>query len=128
MTREEAIAYLQPIADSASLENYKEALNLAIDALRFQEREEKNLPMTAERLAAMDYSAPPDAPNINEMTWEELEKVTNIGRVRSRHIVNERTMKGKVYTCPADLLKVRNIGPGIAASLVGKVRFGVEED
>ena len=37
MTREEAIWYLQPIADSASLERYKEALGMAIAALREQE-------------------------------------------------------------------------------------------
>ena len=36
MTREEAIWYLQPIADSASLERYKEALGMAIAALREQ--------------------------------------------------------------------------------------------
>ena len=38
MTREEAIWYLQPIADSASLERYKEALGMAIAALREQPR------------------------------------------------------------------------------------------
>ena len=37
MTREEAIWYLQPIADSASLERYKEALGMAIAALREQD-------------------------------------------------------------------------------------------
>ena len=36
MTREEAIWYLQPIADSASLPRYAEALNMAIAALREQ--------------------------------------------------------------------------------------------
>ena len=127
MTRKEAIEYLQPIADGSSLKTYTEALNLAIDALRFQEAEEKNIPMTAERLATMDYSAPPDAPNINKMTWRELAQTTRLGEVRSKHIVNERTMKGKVYTCPSDLLGVRYIGPGIAASLIGKVRFGLED-
>lgn len=34
MTSEEAIWYLQPIADSASLPRYAEALNMAISALR----------------------------------------------------------------------------------------------
>jgi hypothetical protein len=38
MDRAEAIWYLHPIADSASLERYKEALNLAIAALREQEQ------------------------------------------------------------------------------------------
>lgn len=41
MTREEAIWYLQPIADSASLERYKEALGMAIAALREQEERSK---------------------------------------------------------------------------------------
>lgn len=38
MTREEAINYLQPIADSASLPRYAEALEMAIAALREQPR------------------------------------------------------------------------------------------
>ena len=37
MTREEAIWYLTPIAESASLERYKEALSMAVAALRDQE-------------------------------------------------------------------------------------------
>ena len=37
MTREEAIWYLTPIAESASLERYKEALSMAVAALREQE-------------------------------------------------------------------------------------------
>lgn len=41
MTRKEAIWYLEPIAESASLERYKEALTLAIAALREQEEREK---------------------------------------------------------------------------------------
>lgn len=36
MTKEEAIWYLVPIAASASLERYKEALTMAIDALKGQ--------------------------------------------------------------------------------------------
>ena len=40
MTKQEAIWYLEPIAASASLERYKEALTMALDALREkQERE-----------------------------------------------------------------------------------------
>lgn len=42
MTREEAIWYLQPIADSASLPRYAEALNMAISALREQENKRYN--------------------------------------------------------------------------------------
>ena len=38
MKKEEAINYLQPIADSASLPRYAEALNMAISALREQPR------------------------------------------------------------------------------------------
>lgn len=41
MTREEAINYIQPIADSASLPRYAEALNMAISALREQEERSK---------------------------------------------------------------------------------------
>ena len=37
MTIEEAIWYLTPIAESASLERYKEALSMAVSALREQE-------------------------------------------------------------------------------------------
>lgn len=38
MTREEAIWYLTPIAESASLERYKESLSMAVAALREQEK------------------------------------------------------------------------------------------
>lgn len=48
MTREEAIWYLTPIAESASLERYKEALSMAAAALREQE-ERRWIPAT-ERL------------------------------------------------------------------------------
>lgn len=37
MTREEAILYLQPIADSAHMKRYSEALGVAIAALRERE-------------------------------------------------------------------------------------------
>ena len=33
MTRKEAAAYLRPIAESATLSNYQQALRLAIDAI-----------------------------------------------------------------------------------------------
>ena len=48
MTREEAIWYLTPIAESVSLERYKEALSMAVAALREQE-ERRWMPVT-ERL------------------------------------------------------------------------------
>ena len=48
MTREEAIWYLTPIAESASLERYKEALGLALSALR--EKEERRWIPVAEGL------------------------------------------------------------------------------
>lgn len=48
MTREEAIWYLTPIAESASLERYKEALSMAVAALR--EQEERRWIPVAERL------------------------------------------------------------------------------
>ena len=48
MTREEAIWYLTPIAESASLERYKEALSMAVTALR--EQEERRWIPVAERL------------------------------------------------------------------------------
>ena len=48
MTREEAIWYLTPIAESASLERYKEALSMAISALR--EREQRRWIPVTERL------------------------------------------------------------------------------
>lgn len=62
MTREEAIWYLTPIAESASLERYKEALGLALSALREQEERDnrlesdavKNDPLTLDELRKMD--------------------------------------------------------------------------
>ena len=48
MTREEAIWYLTPIAESASLERYKEALSMAVAALR--EKEERRWIPVTERL------------------------------------------------------------------------------
>ena len=50
MTREEAIWYLTPIAESASLERYKEALSMAVAALREQEERENLKPLTLEEL------------------------------------------------------------------------------
>lgn len=41
MTREEAILYLTPITESASHEIYKEALSMAVAALREQEERER---------------------------------------------------------------------------------------
>ena len=59
MTRKEAIWYLQPIADSASLERYKEALGMAIAALREQETVTNRNGLT-------------NADHIRSMTDEEL--------------------------------------------------------
>jgi hypothetical protein len=44
VTKEEAIWYLQPIADSASLPRYAEALNMAIATLREQGVTDINVP------------------------------------------------------------------------------------
>ena len=52
MTREEAIWYLTPIAESASLERYKEALSMAVAALR--EKEERRWIPVTERLPEED--------------------------------------------------------------------------
>lgn len=54
MTREEAIWYLTPIAESASLERYKEALSMAVSALREQEERENPKPLTLDELKLMD--------------------------------------------------------------------------
>lgn len=55
MTREEAIEYLAPIAVSAVLPRYKEALGLAIAALKVVDFDQvKNEPLTnADRIRAM---------------------------------------------------------------------------
>ena len=50
MDRAEAIWYLSPIAESAALPRYKEALGMAIAALREQGELESNEPMTVEEL------------------------------------------------------------------------------
>lgn len=62
MTRKEAIWYLQPIADSASLERYKEALGMAIAALREQDVTDTNV------------GDKTNADHIRSMTDEELAK------------------------------------------------------
>lgn len=59
MTREEAIWYLKPIAESASLERYKEALSMAVAAIREQEERRwvpvtERLPEPGERVLATD--------------------------------------------------------------------------
>lgn len=54
MNREEAIWYLTPIAESASLERYKEALSMAVAALREQEERENPKPLTLDELRKMD--------------------------------------------------------------------------
>lgn len=69
MTREEAIWYLTPIAESASLERYKESLSMAISALREQE-ERRWIPVTDK------LPEPPkvvtNADRIRDMSDEEL--------------------------------------------------------
>ena len=50
MTTEEAILYLSPIAESASLKRYKEALGMAIAALRAQQERENPQPLTRQEL------------------------------------------------------------------------------
>ena len=52
MTIKEAINYLQPIAESAALPSYKEALAMAISAMRQQDQ--KNDPLTLDELREMD--------------------------------------------------------------------------
>ncbi len=59
MTTEETIWYLTPIAESASLERYKEALGLALAALRAQQEQENPKPLTLEELREMDQNSPP---------------------------------------------------------------------
>lgn len=70
MTREEAVWYLTPIRNSASLERYRDALTTAIDALNYQLRHEHPLTnadrirvMSDEELAALfgadDRACPP---------------------------------------------------------------------
>ena len=55
MTHEEAIWYLQPIANSASLPRYAEALGMAIAALREQEERSKGCEFCAETLKRFDH-------------------------------------------------------------------------
>ncbi len=54
MTTEEAIRYLAPIAKNARLEHYKEALGLALAALRAQQERENPKPLTLDDLRQMD--------------------------------------------------------------------------
>lgn len=54
MTIKEAICYLSPIAESASLARYKEALQMAIAALRAQQEEKNEPPTNADRIRAMN--------------------------------------------------------------------------
>ena len=55
MTREEAIQYLSPIAESAALPRYKEALGMAIAALKRVEFDPfKTEPLTLEELKQMN--------------------------------------------------------------------------
>ena len=57
MDRAEAIAYLSPIAESAALPRYKEALGMAIAALKEVEIDQfKNDPLTLEELRTIAES------------------------------------------------------------------------
>lgn len=61
VTREEAIQYLQPIADSAHMKRYSEALSVAIAALREQDhfREVTKLPCDSCDYGGKHLEAPP---------------------------------------------------------------------
>lgn len=62
MTREEAIWYLTPIAESASLERYKEALSMAVAALGGQEERrwipvKERIPENGQKVIFYNYGA-----------------------------------------------------------------------
>lgn len=50
MTNKAAISYLEPMAENAPFESYREALSMAIAALREQEERENPKPLTIEDL------------------------------------------------------------------------------
>ena len=54
MTRQEAVAYLRPIMESASLPSYQAALRLAVEALEALEMMEAGPPSPAELRAGDD--------------------------------------------------------------------------
>lgn len=64
MTREEAIQYLQPIADSAHMKRYSEALGVAISALREQEPVTNRNGLTG--WISVEDRLPEDDPNIKK--------------------------------------------------------------
>ena len=70
---DEAIAYLQPIADSATVGHYSEMLNIALSALREKQEREKNEPLTLDELRQMDgepvYVVTLDNPLENQPYW-----------------------------------------------------------
>jgi hypothetical protein len=62
MTRKEAIEYLRPIADSATLNNYQQALRLALDALEdVEELEEIVVQQTMQNTALVNKVLEMDA-------------------------------------------------------------------
>ena len=54
MTNSAAISYLEPMAENAPFESYREALTMAISALREQEEREDSKPLTLDELQGMD--------------------------------------------------------------------------
>ena len=54
MTRQEAVAYLRPILESASVPSYEAALRLAVDALEAMDALEAGPPSPAELQAGDD--------------------------------------------------------------------------
>lgn len=72
MTKEEAIWYLQPIADSASLPRYAEALNMAISALREQEHFLEATKMVEQSGSCKNRNSHTNADKFRAMTDEEL--------------------------------------------------------
>lgn len=77
MTVDEAIKYLTPIAESASLPNYVTALTMAVSALRAKQEDEKNDPLTLEELRQID----------GQPVWVTS---TNNGRGRSWALVDRK--------------------------------------
>lgn len=85
----------------------------------------EQMQLTRSWLARQPYEAPAEAPDLNEMTDARLlDELTGIGFIRALNILNHRDRMGCRYEKPTDLLAVRSIGVGMAAKLLGKVRFG----
>lgn len=90
MTREEAIWYLTPIAESASLERYKEALSMAVAALR--EQEERRWIPVADMLpeeSGMYIVTANDghAQRVSFVLWQKKNRMWNLTGARSYWMV-----------------------------------------